>query len=82
MLQCDGLGSCLAWAVTTDTSGHWTLVDTGHDKYICTMKCKGKNDEIKADWNIGKYYFVKIINHIKSETHQEDAKDAVDEDYA
>ena len=57
-------------------------MDTGHDKYICTMKCKGKNDEIKVDWNIGKYYFVKIINHIKSETHQEDAKDAVDEDYA
>ena len=46
------------------------------------MKCKGKHDEIKADWNIGKYYLVKIINHIKSETHQEDAEDAVDEDYS
>ena len=62
-------------------------MDTGHDKYICTMKCKGKgkmkNKSRLEYWKIlFCETFLQVINHIKSETHQEDAKDAVDEDYA
>ena len=71
------------WPLTLLDTGHWWTLVTINIFVPWNVRGKMKNKSRLEYWKIlFCQTFLQVINHIKSETHQEDAKDAVDEDYA